>query len=212
MRRFFHERRSHGISGPVSKIVNGSYLIKERRKGSKERTSFAVRCLPEEYELYERIDLNKDKKAAVLILIWTALMAIGMIVPMLFKHPLLNMSELSAFELISGIMATAAALIVYVFLHEGVHRILIRLFTGEAPSFGLELRKGIAYAGSSWYFRKTPYIAIALAPLAVWTIVIGLLLMDIDESYPRVYKGTHGLIATGAHVLMGDGSTNIRLP
>lgn len=161
--------------------------MKERQKGSKKRTSFAVRCLPEEYELYERIDLTKDKKAAVRIFIWTAFMAIGMIVPMLFKHPLLNMSELSAFEFISGIMATAAALIVYVFLHEGVHGILIRLFTGEAPSFGLELRKGVAYAGSSWYFRKTPYIAIALAPLAVWTIVIGLLLMDIDESYPRGY-------------------------
>ena len=61
--------------------------------------------------------------------------------------------------------ASIVGMIAYVFLHEGIHGIFIRLLTGTSASFGLDIKHGMAHASSSWYFRKWPYIIIALSCL-----------------------------------------------
>lgn len=158
--------------------------MKEKdRYGSTKTSSFAIKALPEGWELYEKIDLTRDRKIQKILLVWTIAMIVCMTVPMLFFHPLSAIAELSAGELAKALAAMLISMVVYILLHEGVHGIFIQLFTGEKPSFGMELKKGVFYAGSDRYFRKTPYIIIALAPLAVWTLVIGMLLGDIEEKY-----------------------------
>lgn len=147
------------------------------------RTSFAYKYLPENFDLYERIDLTKDRGTQKMMLIWTVVIVACMIIPMLFFHPISGAFELPAGEFFFSLAASIVAMTVYVLLHEGVHGIFIKIFTGETPSFGMELKKGVVYAGSRWYFKKIPYIVIALAPLVVWTTVIGLLLADINEKY-----------------------------
>lgn len=146
-------------------------------------TAFACEVLPESYELYDRLDLARDRKAIKLIVIWTLLIIVGMVVPMLFVHPVSHAFDMPASKILFCVVAMIVGIIVYTLLHEGVHGMFIKLFTGENPTFGMEIKKGMAYAGSGWFFKKVPYIIIALAPLTIWGIVLALFLKDVDESY-----------------------------
>ena len=81
------------------------------------------------------------------------------------------------------IAAAVVAMVVYVFIHEWTHGIFIRLFTGERGSFGFDSRYFMAYARSDSFIARGPYMVIALAPLVIWTIVLAMLLGDIDGRY-----------------------------
>ena len=59
----------------------------------------------------------------------------------------------------------------------------IKFFTGVPAQYGFKLRAGMAYASSRFFFRRTAYMIIALAPIVVWGIVLTLLLRDIPEQY-----------------------------
>ncbi len=146
-------------------------------------TSFAYETLPTNYNLYKRIDLTAEKRIMTLLCIWTIIAIVAMIVPMLFLHPLKNAVDMPIGQIIFCVAAMIVGLIVYIFLHEGVHGIFIKLFTGTNASFGMDLKNGMAYAGSTWYFKKWPYVIIALAPLVIWGIALAILLKDIQESY-----------------------------
>ena len=105
-------------------------------------TAFACEVLPESYELYDRLDLARDGKAIKLIVIWTLLIIVGMVVPMLFVHPVSHAFDMPASKLLFCVVAMIVGIIVYTLLHEGVHGIFIKLFTGENPTFGMEIKKG----------------------------------------------------------------------
>ena len=77
----------------------------------------------------------------------------------------------------------AVGILIYLLAHEWVHGVFIRLFTGRSAAFGFELKKGMAYAYSKAFFAKSPYVVIALAPLVVWTVLLGLLLRDVPASW-----------------------------
>lgn len=163
-----------------------------------ESTAFACASLPKGYELYKRIDLTKERSTLVAISIWSLVAALAMILPMLFVHPLKAAFSMGVGRVLFCIAAMLAGLAVYALLHEGVHGIFIRIFSGTSASFGLEIKKGMAYAGSSWYFKKWPYIIIALAPLVIWGVVLTLLLGDIGESYFWYLYGIQIFNVTGA--------------
>ena len=148
-----------------------------------ESTAHACESLPGGYELFKRIDLTKDRSSLIAINIWSLAAALAMVLPMLFVHPIKYAFDMDMGKILFCISATIVGMTVYLFLHEGVHGIFIRLFTGSSAAFGFDLKHGMAYAFSSWYFKKLPYITIALAPLAVWGIVLTLMLSDIDETY-----------------------------
>jgi hypothetical protein len=126
--------------------------------------------LPEGYRELKRVNLQKDKKIAVVfnlfaLLLMLPLMIIGILIkPIKFDDPVNNLKAM---------LIILVLLIVYVVLHEAVHGIVIYIFTKKKPKFGFT---GLyAYAGSDAFFNKKQYVIIALAPIIVWGLVLLLL-------------------------------------
>lgn len=132
--------------------------------------------LPEGYKEIFSIDLQKDKKAALLVscmglIIMLALCVIGhFIVPIntiFYKGQGLWLHFIRFLVLIAGI-------IVYMILHELVHGAEMKHFGAHKVKYGFT---GMyAFAGSEDYFYKKPYVVIALAPV----IVLGAVLLIIN--------------------------------
>lgn len=149
----------------------------------KSNTRWAAEHLPAHYDLYERIDLTRDKKALNSIVIWSVIALVAMIVCGLMTHSFIASFEMELWRIFFCIIASAVGMLVYIVLHEAVHGMFIRIFTGKNPSFGIDLSKGMAYAGSTWFFKKWPYIIIALSPVVIWGAILGMWLMDIPDEY-----------------------------
>ncbi len=133
--------------------------------------------LPEDYSELFSIDLQKNKKLAVLVnalgLLLSALMfALGFL-----KCSITVLFEFNEFKdnLIVYFLPSVSILlgiVLYIFLHEFVHGIFMRAFSKVRPKYGFT---GLyAYAGSSAYFNKLHYIIIALAPIVIWGIILGI--------------------------------------
>ncbi|MBR5517063.1 MAG: DUF3267 domain-containing protein [Firmicutes bacterium] len=149
----------------------------------KTTNKWAAEFLPAHYDLYERIDLASDKKAFKAVCIWSIIAMIVMIVYGAITHSFMASFDMETWRVLFCVVAMAVGLIAYIVLHEAVHGIFIKLFTGEAPSFGMDLSKGMAYAGSTWLFKKWPYIIIALAPVVIWGAILVMWLKDIPAQY-----------------------------
>ncbi|MBQ9960692.1 MAG: DUF3267 domain-containing protein [Firmicutes bacterium] len=148
-----------------------------------ESTAFACQCLPNGYDLYERIDLTKDKKTFNAIMIWSVAALVVMIAAGLPEHSFLAAFDMPTEKVLICVAAMAIGLLAYILLHEAVHGVFIWFFTGSKPSFGFDLKSGMAYAGSTWFFKKWPYIVIALAPVVIWGIVLAVLCSKAEECY-----------------------------
>ncbi len=127
--------------------------------------------LPGGYTPIYRIDLQKDKKLALLVngaailIILAMLFAASRIVPL---ETMWSSGDLSTLSL--KLFALAAGLIAYIVLHEVVHAVMMRRFCTAKVHFGLT---GLyAYAGSNGYYCKQHYIIIALAPVVFWGVVL----------------------------------------
>ena len=125
----------------------------------------AVERLPEGYARIRRIDLMKNKgemrAVAAISVILMAVMAAGMCacVPFVpaWKQILDNLW---------ASLALLAAIVAYMVLHELVHGLFIRVFSGRRARYGFNW--AYAYAGSDFYFARRPYLVIALAPVLFW--------------------------------------------
>lgn len=159
---------------------------------------FACEALPAGYELYKRIDLTKDRNSLVAISIWSLTAALAMVLPMLFVHNIKDAFAMPVGKVILCAAAMVAGMAVYLFLHEWAHGLFIRLFTGSGASFDFDIRRGMASASSRWYFRKVPYIIIALAPLIIWGTALAVLLGDVEETYFWYLYGIQVFNVSGA--------------
>lgn len=72
-------------------------------------------------------------------------------------------------------------MVLYIVLHELVHGIFMKRFSGIKPNYGFTLM--YAYAGSTAYFNKKHYIIIALAPIVVWGIVLTIINCFVPASW-----------------------------
>lgn len=73
----------------------------------------------------------------------------------------------------------SVGMVVYMILHEFVHGILMKKFSGVKPKYGFT---GLyAYAGSTAYFDRKHYIIIALAPIVIWGIVLAVLQFAVPD-------------------------------
>lgn len=132
----------------------------------------AFNVLPENYREIYSIDLQKNKKTAVLINALALLIAAALAVPMHFYIPITTLFDMS-----KGLKAYTvrfivlmAAIVAYMILHELVHGITMKLCGTKKVKYGFT---GLyAYAGSDDYYDKRSYIIIALAPVVVWGIVL----------------------------------------
>ena len=141
----------------------------------------AMQSLPAGYREIYSVNLQKDKKAAVLINVLAVLIAAAMVVAANFFIPI---SEL--FQMDTGLrnywirfLVLIVSIAVYMCLHELVHGIVMRACGTKKVRYGFT---GMYFfAGSDDYYGKKSYIAIALAPIVVFLFV----LIPINFAVPR---------------------------
>lgn len=136
----------------------------------------ALQELPAGYNEIYRLNLQRDKKTALFVNIFSLIIAVAMFVPMIFIVPL---SSLFSFienmmtEKLVRILVLIGAGIAYIFLHELVHGITMKAYGTKKVKYGYT---GLyAFAGSDDYYDKKSYIVIALAPIVVFLVVFAVL-------------------------------------
>lgn len=137
----------------------------------------AVSSLPEGYREYFSIDLQKDKKTALLVNGLALVIAFAMACSMFFFVPsssiYLSGGEVTDIlhSLIVKAIAILVLIIVYMVLHELVHGIAMKICGTAKVRYGFT---GMyAFAGSDDYYDRKAYFFIALAPVVLWGIVLG---------------------------------------
>ena len=143
----------------------------------------AYPVLPAGYDLCETLDMAADREVFKRIM-WSsiAVTAAMVVCGLLAVSPGL-LFALGWLRVLLAVFFTLAGMVVYVLAPEWVHGVLIRIFTGEPAQFGFNLGSGMAYAKSSWFFSRPAYIAVALAPVLVWGVVLGVLMGDVPGEY-----------------------------
>ena len=136
-------------------------------------TSYST--LPEGYSEIYSLDIKKDKKLSLLINIFAIIIALVMAVPAHFYIPIWSMFSMD--EGIGMYILRFAVFLVssilYIILHEAVHGIAMKMCGTKKISYGFT---GLyAFAGSKDYYDKRSYIFIALAPVVVWGVVVGII-------------------------------------
>ena len=152
-------------------------------RGSGGRGPAAYPGLPAGYDLYEALDMASDR-AVFKRISWCSLIIVAVMI--VLGRLTVSPSALFSIGWLRVLLAaclTIVGMVVYVFAHEWVHGVLIRVFTGESAQFGFKAGSGMAYAKSSWFFSRPAYIAVALAPVVVWGVVLGVLMGDVPAEY-----------------------------
>ena len=77
--------------------------------------------------------------------------------------------------------ALAAALVIYIPLHELTHGAAMYALSGVKPSYGVKLP--YAYAGSTVWFDRRTHILTALAPVVFWGVVLAALAAALPREW-----------------------------
>lgn len=143
----------------------------------------SVTILPEGYVEIYSVDLQKNKKIALLVNLLALVIAAVMVVPMLFIVPISSMFSMEK-GMLSYLLRFAALLIfmvLYMILHELVHGVAMKICGTRQVKYGFT---GMyAFAGSEDYYGKKAYIFIALAPVVLWGIIIALINPFVGEEW-----------------------------
>jgi len=131
--------------------------------------------LPESYSEIYSIDLQKDKKTAIIVNLLAVVIAVLLMVPMHFIVPISSMfsMENGLKNYIFRFCIFLVLMVLYMVLHELVHGIAMKICGTKKVKYGFT---GMyAFAGSKDYYDKKSYIFIALAPVALWGIVLAVI-------------------------------------
>lgn len=134
-----------------------------------------VEKLPEGYREIYSLDLQKNKKASVVVNLLALVIAALFAVPMHFVVPI---TELYSME--NGLtsytvrcVTMIVLMIVYMVLHEAIHGIAMKMCGTKKVKYGFT---GLyAFAGSNDFYDKKSYIFISLAPVVVLGIVLAVI-------------------------------------
>ncbi len=143
----------------------------------------ALQNLPGGYREILSIDLQKDKKTAILVNVIALAIAAIMVAAM---QPFISIGTL--FDMSQGLLAYGlrflillAGIVVYMILHELVHGLTMKACGTKKVKYGFT---GLyAFAGSDDYYDKKNYIAIALAPVILWGAVLLVLNFLVPAGY-----------------------------
>lgn len=140
-------------------------------------------ALPEGYREIYSVNLQKDKKAALIVniaalILMVIFVIIGiLIVPISYTFD----NDGSIVTVWLKTIAVLAGMIVYFILHELVHGITMKHYGANKVKYGFT---GLyAFAGCEEYFSKKPYIVIALAPIVVWGVVLAAICCFVPKSW-----------------------------
>lgn len=143
-----------------------------------------IQTLPPGYILRDEINLQKDKKTALVVNGAALVIMIAMGFGMNFVVPISQMFGLEngTLPVFVRMLVLVAGYLAYIVLHELTHAAVMRCYGAGKLCFGFT---GVyAYAGSKEdYFDKYSYRIIALAPLVVWGFVFGLIQSLVDTSW-----------------------------
>lgn len=132
----------------------------------------AVEALPAGYKEYYSLNIQKDKKVALLVNAMALVIAVLLIVPMNFVVPLFSIfyaDEGNIIRLVILLLLT----VVYMILHELVHGVAMKSCGTKKVKYGFT---GLyAFAGSNDYYDKRSYIYIALAPIVLLGVLIAII-------------------------------------
>lgn len=135
----------------------------------------ALQKLPEGYREIFSVNLQRDKKMAILINVLALAVAVIIAVVGHFIVPIFEL-----FSMDDGIgmyalrfIVMIVGMIAYIILHELVHGITMKYFGCKKVKYGFNWL--YAFAGADDYFCKKEYIIIALAPVVVWGVVLAVI-------------------------------------
>ena len=136
--------------------------------------------LPEGYGQKYLIDL-KDNKRQFWIVNGLSIAIMLVLAALFFQLLWYGFLELHFEGLPVQALVMLVGMIAYIPLHELVHGICIRRFSGKRAKYGFTLV--YAYAGSDCYFNKGDYLIIAAAPVVFWGAVFLLLLFLLPVNW-----------------------------
>ena len=143
----------------------------------------AVSQLPDGYREIYAIDLQKNKKLALLVNGLAIAIAVLLAVPAHFAVSIDTLFDMSrgygAYFLRFGVLMVS--IVAYMVLHELVHGVAMKLCGTKRVKYGFT---GMyAFAGSEDYYGKASYIFIALAPVVLWGVVLLVLQFFVPTSW-----------------------------
>lgn len=132
----------------------------------------AIGVLPEDYGEIYSLNLQKDKRTAMIVNLLALAIAAVMAVSMNFFVPVTSVFDMSGgiVRYFLRLAALIVLMVLYMVLHELVHGIAMKLCGTKRVKYGFT---GLyAFAGSEDYYDKKSYIFIALAPIVLWGTVL----------------------------------------
>lgn len=132
----------------------------------------AIGVLPEDYGEIYSLNLQKDKRTAIIVNLLALAIAAVMAVSMNFFVPVTSVFDMSGgiVRYFLRLAALIVLMVLYMVLHELVHGVAMKLCGTKRVKYGFT---GLyAFAGSEDYYDKKSYIFIALAPIVLWGTVL----------------------------------------
>ena len=132
----------------------------------------AIGVLPKDYGEIYSLNLQKDKRTAIIVNLLALAIAAVMAVSMNFFVPVTSVFDMSGgiVRYFLRLAALIVLMVLYMVLHELVHGIAMKLCGTKRVKYGYT---GLyAFAGSEDYYDKKSYIFIALAPIVLWGTVL----------------------------------------
>ena len=132
----------------------------------------AIGVLPEDYGEIYSLNLQKDKRTAIIVNLLALAIAAVMAVSMNFFVPVTSFFDMSGgiVRYFLRLAALIVLMVLYTVLHELVHGIAMKLCGTKRVKYGFT---GLyAFAGREDYYDKKSYIFIALAPIVLWGTVL----------------------------------------
>ena len=130
------------------------------------------KTFPKGYRQIEVMDFVRNRKQLLTVNISAIAVSVVMVVAALLLRPFSPTWEFLKANWWAW-LAAAGMYLIYIPLHELTHGILMHILSGVKPKYGFQLC--YAYAGSHVYFDRFSHNLIALAPLALWGIVLFIL-------------------------------------
>lgn len=135
----------------------------------------AFTTLPEDYREIYSVNLQKDKKPAIIINTLAVLIMVLMAAAM---NSFVSIKTLFSMEngfaaYIVRFVVLLLLIVLYMVLHEAVHGITMKACGTKKVRFGFT---GMyAFAGSDDYYDKSAYITIALAPVVLFAVIFAVI-------------------------------------
>lgn len=134
----------------------------------------AIKDLPENYKKSLTIDIEKDKRLALIVNGISFAIFVIMAVIMCFFVPAFQLvmpqEGEGHFAALPRVGVLFVGLLAYIILHELTHGVAMKLFGASKINYGFT---GLyAYAGSDSYFDKKSFIIISLSPIVIWGVIL----------------------------------------